>query len=197
MQSSPRPKGIGRQQPKTRTRRSGRAQPPCCWVPAWLRSVRVAVVVGRRNRSASGPRPHCWTNSAPCRSRLPAGEAWPHVSARRAACSNAQAAIGNATVTNGRHRRRHRHRHPLGFAALAAAAPPGRLGQTMGAAEVGRESSATPAGRCWSRPSPPLPGSPSACSVWPPACSGPPPGQPPGDPPPQPDRQPAPPRTER
>jgi MFS family permease len=28
---------------------------------------------------------------------------------------------------------------PLGFAALAAAAPPGRLGQTMGAAEVGRE----------------------------------------------------------
>ncbi len=28
---------------------------------------------------------------------------------------------------------------PLGFAALAATAPPGRLGQTMGAAEVGRE----------------------------------------------------------
>jgi MFS transporter, DHA1 family, tetracycline resistance protein len=28
---------------------------------------------------------------------------------------------------------------PLGFAALAASAPPGRLGQTMGAAEVGRE----------------------------------------------------------
>jgi MFS family permease len=28
---------------------------------------------------------------------------------------------------------------PLGFALLAAAAPPGRLGQTMGAAEVGRE----------------------------------------------------------
>jgi MFS transporter, DHA1 family, tetracycline resistance protein len=28
---------------------------------------------------------------------------------------------------------------PLGFATLAAAAPPGRLGQTMGAAEVGRE----------------------------------------------------------
>ena len=28
---------------------------------------------------------------------------------------------------------------PLGFAALAAAAPPGRLGQTIGAAEVGRE----------------------------------------------------------
>jgi MFS transporter, DHA1 family, tetracycline resistance protein len=28
---------------------------------------------------------------------------------------------------------------PLGFTALAAAAPPGRLGQTMGAAEVGRE----------------------------------------------------------
>jgi MFS family permease len=28
---------------------------------------------------------------------------------------------------------------PLGFAALAAAAPAGRLGQTMGAAEVGRE----------------------------------------------------------
>ncbi len=28
---------------------------------------------------------------------------------------------------------------PLAFAALAAAAPPGRLGQTMGAAEVGRE----------------------------------------------------------
>ncbi len=28
---------------------------------------------------------------------------------------------------------------PLGFAALAADAPPGRLGQTMGAAEVGRE----------------------------------------------------------
>jgi MFS transporter, DHA1 family, tetracycline resistance protein len=28
---------------------------------------------------------------------------------------------------------------PLGFASLAAAAPPGRLGQTMGAAEVGRE----------------------------------------------------------
>lgn len=28
---------------------------------------------------------------------------------------------------------------PLGFAAVAAAAPPGRLGQTMGAAEVGRE----------------------------------------------------------
>jgi DHA1 family tetracycline resistance protein-like MFS transporter len=28
---------------------------------------------------------------------------------------------------------------PLGFAALATAAPPGRLGQTMGAAEVGRE----------------------------------------------------------
>jgi MFS transporter, DHA1 family, tetracycline resistance protein len=28
---------------------------------------------------------------------------------------------------------------PLGFAALAAAAPPGRLGQIMGAAEVGRE----------------------------------------------------------
>ena len=28
---------------------------------------------------------------------------------------------------------------PLGFAALAACAPPGRLGQTMGAAEVGRE----------------------------------------------------------
>jgi MFS family permease len=28
---------------------------------------------------------------------------------------------------------------PLAFAALAATAPPGRLGQTMGAAEVGRE----------------------------------------------------------
>ena len=28
---------------------------------------------------------------------------------------------------------------PLGFAALAATAPPGRMGQTMGAAEVGRE----------------------------------------------------------
>ena len=28
---------------------------------------------------------------------------------------------------------------PLGFAALAASAPEGRLGQTMGAAEVGRE----------------------------------------------------------
>jgi len=28
---------------------------------------------------------------------------------------------------------------PLGFAALAASAPPGRLGQTMGSAEVGRE----------------------------------------------------------
>jgi hypothetical protein len=28
---------------------------------------------------------------------------------------------------------------PLAFAALAAAAPPERLGQTMGAAEVGRE----------------------------------------------------------
>ena len=28
---------------------------------------------------------------------------------------------------------------PLGFAALAAAAPPGRIGQTMGAAEAGRE----------------------------------------------------------
>jgi MFS family permease len=28
---------------------------------------------------------------------------------------------------------------PLGFAALAASAPPGRIGQTMGAAEVGRE----------------------------------------------------------
>ena len=28
---------------------------------------------------------------------------------------------------------------PLGFAALAASAPPGRLGQTMGAAEIGRE----------------------------------------------------------
>jgi MFS family permease len=28
---------------------------------------------------------------------------------------------------------------PLGFAALADAAPPGRMGQTMGAAEVGRE----------------------------------------------------------
>lgn len=28
---------------------------------------------------------------------------------------------------------------PLGFAALADAAPPGRLGQTMGAGEVGRE----------------------------------------------------------
>jgi hypothetical protein len=28
---------------------------------------------------------------------------------------------------------------PLGFAALAAAAPAGRLGQTMGAGEVGRE----------------------------------------------------------
>jgi len=28
---------------------------------------------------------------------------------------------------------------PLGFAAVAASAPPGRLGQTMGAAEVGRE----------------------------------------------------------
>jgi hypothetical protein len=37
-------------------------------------SVRVAVVVGRRSRSANGPRPHRWTNSAPCRSRLLAGE---------------------------------------------------------------------------------------------------------------------------
>ena len=34
---------------------------------------------------------------------------------------------------------RRRHRCPLGFAALAASVPPGRLGQTMGAAEVGRE----------------------------------------------------------
>jgi hypothetical protein len=75
-------------------------QAPCCWASAWLTSVRVAVVVGRRNRSASGPRPQCWTNSAPCRSRLLAGEAWSRVSARRAACSNAQVAIGSATVIN-------------------------------------------------------------------------------------------------
>ena len=46
-------------------------------------SVPVAVVVGRRNRSASGPRPHRCTTLAPCRSRLPAGEAWSRVSARR------------------------------------------------------------------------------------------------------------------
>jgi hypothetical protein len=46
-------------------------------------SVPVAVVVGRRNRSASGPRPHRCTTSAPCRSRLPADEAWSRVSARR------------------------------------------------------------------------------------------------------------------
>jgi hypothetical protein len=38
-------------------------------------SVRVAVVADRRNRSASGPRPHRCTNSASCRSRLLAGEA--------------------------------------------------------------------------------------------------------------------------
>lgn len=36
-------------------------------------------------------------------------------------------------------RDRRRPGHPIGFAAVAAAAPSGRLGQTIGAAEVGRE----------------------------------------------------------
>ena len=63
-------------------------------------SVRVAVVVGRPNRSASGPRPQPCTQAAPWRRRLPAGEARPRRSARRAACSNTHPANGNATDTN-------------------------------------------------------------------------------------------------
>jgi hypothetical protein len=48
---------------------------------------------------------------------------------------------GNPWPAAGRrhHRRRDRHRHPLAFAALAAATPQERLGQTLGAAELGRE----------------------------------------------------------
>ncbi|MFJ8600379.1 hypothetical protein ACIREM_16970 [Streptomyces shenzhenensis] len=42
---------------------------------------------------------------------------------------------------------------PLGFAALASSAPQERLGQTMGAAELGREPGDA-GGRCWSRSSP-------------------------------------------
>jgi hypothetical protein len=41
---------------------------------------------------------------------------------------------------------------PLGFAHLVATTPPERLGQTMGAAEVGRELGDAGA-RCWSAPS--------------------------------------------
>lgn len=63
-------------------------------------SVRVAVVVGRPNRSASGPRPQPCTQAAPCRRRLAAGEARSRRSARRAACSNTHPANGHATVTN-------------------------------------------------------------------------------------------------
>ena len=90
-----------RQQPKTRTRRSGRRSAPSRWVAARPALVGVAVVAGRRcSRSANGPRLKLCTKLAPWRSRLLVGEVASRASARLAACSRAQAATGTATVTN-------------------------------------------------------------------------------------------------
>jgi hypothetical protein len=90
-------------------------QPPWGSVPTRPRSVGVTVVEGARrcSRSASGPRPNRCTKSAPWRRRLLASEAGSRTSARRAACSNAQAATGIATVTNASWRVRRRIRMPM------------------------------------------------------------------------------------
>jgi hypothetical protein len=96
---------MGRQQPTTRTRRWGRRLAtmviglPRFPVSSGDRGIRSpAQPVG--HRLASGPRLKRYTKSAPCRSRLLVGEVVPRASARRAACSKAQAATGTATVTN-------------------------------------------------------------------------------------------------
>jgi hypothetical protein len=115
MASSPVPRGWAGSSRRPVLDAGAAVQPPCGSVPTRPRSVGVTVVEGARrcSRSASGPRPNRCTKSAPWRRRLLASEAGSRTSARRAACSNAQAATGIATVTNASCRVRRRIRMPM------------------------------------------------------------------------------------
>jgi hypothetical protein len=141
-------------------------QPPWGSVPTRPGSVGVTVVEGARgcSRSASGPRPNRCTKSAPWRRRLLAGEAGSCTSARRAACSNAQAATGIATVTNASWRVRRRIRMPMvisshlrRWALLAGQALPRKGGLPQ---RIGRGRPLAPSGgRCRRRA--------RGCRTWP------------------------------